>query len=141
MLTYHINIGILSHFKTLDFGFYLHFMYGVLTCISILSKTSSRKESRHFRSDLFGRCDNGFIENLMRPNVFSFCRKHNIDIVDMTEKHNTRRHCRTTRTNQFHSEAKTFNMVIDMQVIESENRFSELSTQLLEYIEALNPCD
>ncbi|KAL7617177.1 hypothetical protein Lser_V15G03663 [Lactuca serriola] len=51
------------------------------------------------------------------------------------------RNRRTTKTNRFHFEVEIFNTVVDMQLIEYRDRFSETSTQLLEYMGALSPCD
>ncbi|KAL7582294.1 uncharacterized protein LOC111885398 [Lactuca sativa] len=47
----------------------------------------------------------------------------------------------TTKTNRFHFEVEIFNTVVDMQLTEYRDRFSETSTQLLEYMGALSPCD
>ena len=73
--------------------------------------------------------------------VFSFCQKHNINIVEMTGNYVTSRGRNTKVTNQFHFEVEIFNTVIDMQIIEFDDRFSELSTQLIEYMRALSHCD
>ncbi|XP_023763700.1 uncharacterized protein LOC111912210 [Lactuca sativa] len=51
------------------------------------------------------------------------------------------RNHRTTKINRFHFEVEIFNTVVDMQLTEYRDRFSETSTQLLEYMGALRPCD
>ncbi|XP_023730429.2 uncharacterized protein LOC111878149 [Lactuca sativa] len=51
------------------------------------------------------------------------------------------RNRRTTKTNRFHFEVEIFNTVVDMQLTEYRDRFSETSTQLLKYMAALSPCD
>ncbi|XP_023730416.3 uncharacterized protein LOC111878135 [Lactuca sativa] len=48
---------------------------------------------------------------------------------------------RTTKTNRFHFEVETFNTVVDMQLTEYQDRFSETSTELQEYTRALSACD
>lgn len=140
--------GILSYFKTLDFVFYLHLMYEVLNLTGILSKHLQKKDQdileaaslvRGTMDALKALRDTGFAKTL--PKVFSFCHKHNIDIVDMTENYVTPRNRRTKVTNQYHFEVEIFNTVLDMQIIEFGDRFSEISTQLLEYMGALSPCD
>ncbi|XP_052627237.1 uncharacterized protein LOC128133745 [Lactuca sativa] len=72
------------------------------------------------------------------PKVSSFCQTHEIETLDMEELYIGARNRRTTKTNRFHFEVEIFNTVVDMQLTD---RFSETSTQLLEYMGALIPCD
>ena len=51
------------------------------------------------------------------------------------------RNRKTTKTNRFHFEVEIINTVVDMKLIEYWDLFSETSTQLLEYMGALSPCD
>ncbi|XP_052622344.1 uncharacterized protein LOC128127709 [Lactuca sativa] len=51
------------------------------------------------------------------------------------------RNRRTTKTNRFYFEVEIFNTAVDMQLTEYRDQFSETSTQLLEYMGALSPCD
>ncbi|XP_023741429.1 uncharacterized protein LOC111889507 [Lactuca sativa] len=81
--------------------------------------------------------NNGFPSIL----VFSFCRKHEIEIVEMSEFYVTPRNRRTKVTNQHHFEVDIFNTVLDMQIQKFGDRFSEVSTDLLEYMAALSPCN
>ncbi|CAI9259805.1 unnamed protein product [Lactuca saligna] len=83
--------------------------------------------------------DTGFAKLL--SNVFSFCQKHDINIVEMKKNYVTSKGRKTKVTNQFHFKVEIFNTVMDMQIIEFGDRFSELSTQLLEYMGTLSPCD
>ncbi|KAL7587479.1 hypothetical protein Lser_V15G40302 [Lactuca serriola] len=80
--------------------------------------------------------DTGFAKLLSK--VFSFCQKHDINIVEITENYVTSRGHKTKVTNQFHFEVEMFNTIMDMQIKEFGDRFSELSTQLLEYMGALS---
>ncbi|KAI3763962.1 hypothetical protein L2E82_13960 [Cichorium intybus] len=140
--------GILSYFKSLDFIFYLHLMFEVFSLTGILSKHLQRKDQDILEAASLVRAtmdalkalrDTGF-DNILSK-VFSFRRKHDMDIVDMTDNYVTSRNRRTKFTNQYHYEVEIFNTVVDMQVIEIGDRFSELSTQLLEYMGALSPCN
>ena len=73
--------------------------------------------------------------------VFSFCKKHNITIVEMSEMYVTPRKRKSKVTNQHHFEVDVFNTVMDMQNQEFGNRFSEVNTNLLECMSALSPCN
>ncbi|XP_023767023.1 uncharacterized protein LOC111915614 [Lactuca sativa] len=75
------------------------------------------------------------------PKVSSFCQIHKIDTLDLEELYIGVRNRKTTKTNMFHFEVEIFNTVVDMQLTEYRDRFSETSTQLLKYMGALNPCD
>ncbi|KAL7601668.1 hypothetical protein Lser_V15G25498 [Lactuca serriola] len=83
--------------------------------------------------------DTGFATIL--PKVSSFCQTHNIATLEMQDFYNGARNRTTTKTNRFHFEVEIFNTVVDMQLTEYRDRFSETSTQLLEYMGALSPCD
>ncbi|KAL7590672.1 hypothetical protein Lser_V15G37980 [Lactuca serriola] len=140
--------GILKYFKTLDFVFYLYLMYEILHLTNVLSKHLQKKDQdileaaslvRGTMDALKSLRDTGFAKLLSK--VFSFCQKHDINIVEMTENYVTSRGRKTKVTNQFHFEVEIFNTVMDMQIIEFGDRFSEISTQLLEYMGALSPCD
>ncbi|XP_023767969.1 uncharacterized protein LOC111916538 [Lactuca sativa] len=71
----------------------------------------------------------------------SFFQTHKIDTLDMEELYIGARNCKTTKTNRFHFEVEIINTVVDMKLIEYWDLFSETSTQLLEYMSALSPCD
>ena len=76
--------------------------------------------------------DTWFAQFLLK--VFSFCQKHNINIMNMTENYVTSRGRKTKLTNQFHFEVEVFNTVMDMKIVEFMDQFSELRTQLIEYM-------
>ncbi|XP_052625820.1 uncharacterized protein LOC111909411 [Lactuca sativa] len=107
--------GILAYFKSYEFVFYLHTMYDILHLTVTLSKQLQRKDLDILEAASMVR---GTMEALR-----SF------------------RNIRTTKTNRFHFEVEIFNTVVDMQLTEYRDRFSETSTQLLEYMDALSPCD
>ncbi|XP_023750521.1 uncharacterized protein LOC111898857 [Lactuca sativa] len=83
--------------------------------------------------------NNGFPSILEK--VFSFCQKHKIKIVEISNCYVTPRNHRTKITNQHHFEVDIFNTILDMQIQEFGNRFSEVRTDLLEYMLALSPCN
>ncbi|GKA78864.1 zinc finger MYM-type protein 1-like protein, partial [Tanacetum coccineum] len=74
---------------------------------------------------------------LLLKNVTLFCALHGIETVDMVESHSKIR--RNKITNQHHFEVDIFNTVLDMQIQEFGDRFSESSTELLENMAALSP--
>ncbi|GJS08253.1 zinc finger MYM-type protein 1-like protein [Tanacetum coccineum] len=66
-----------------------------------------------------------------------FCELNGIEMVNIAESHSKSR--RNKVTNQHHFEVDIFNTVFDMQNQEFGDRFSELSTELLENMAALSP--
>ncbi|XP_023744251.1 uncharacterized protein LOC111892447 [Lactuca sativa] len=140
--------GILSYFKTLDFVFYLHLMLDIFGFTNTLSKHLQRKDQNILEAaslvkvtmkTLKALRNNGFPSMLEK--VFSFSRKHEIEIVEMSGFYVTPRNRRTKVTNQHHFEVDIFNTVLDMQIQEFGDCFSEVSTDLLEYMAALSPCN
>ncbi|KAL7616349.1 hypothetical protein Lser_V15G04463 [Lactuca serriola] len=140
--------GILSYFKTVDFVFYLHLMLEIFGLTNTLSKHLQRKDQNILQAASLVKVtmktfkafrNNGFPS--MLENVFSFCHKHKIKIVEMSEFYVTPRNRRTNVTNQHHFEVDIFNMVLDIQIQEFGDRFSEVSTDLLQYMAAFSPCN
>ena len=142
--------GILVYFESFDFVFYLHMMKYILGLTNILSQAlqkedqdiveavsmvkSTKEQLKEFRS-------NGFVPLL--DSISSFCKKHNIRVVNMDEVYvspNGRRR-RVSVTNRHFFEVECFNTVVDMQIQEFSERFSEASTELLALMACLNPCD
>ncbi|XP_052626920.1 uncharacterized protein LOC128133493 [Lactuca sativa] len=140
--------GILAYFKSYEFVFYLHMMYDILHLTGTLSKQLQRKDLDILEAASMVR---GTMEALQSfrnigftsilPKVFSFCQTHEIETLDMEELYIGERNRRTTKTNRFHFEVEIFNTVVDMQLTEYRDWFSETRTQLLEYMGALSPCD
>ncbi|XP_023753981.2 uncharacterized protein LOC111902371 [Lactuca sativa] len=140
--------GILSYFKTLDFVFLLHLMLEILCLTDTLSKHLQKKDQNIleatslvkgtkkallvFRKDRFP---------LIWKKVCAFSEKHSIRIVNMSEYYVTPRKRRTNKTNQHHFEVVIFNTILDMQIQEFGERFSEVGTELMENMAALSPCD
>ncbi|GJY49216.1 zinc finger MYM-type protein 1-like protein [Tanacetum coccineum] len=140
--------GILVYFESFDFVFYLHMMKYILGLTNILSQSlqkddqdiveavsvvqSTKEQLKEFRL-------NGFVPLL--DTISSFCIKHNIRVVNMDEAYvspNGRRR-RVNISNRRFFEVECFNTVVDMQIQEFNDRFSEASTELLRNMAW--PCD
>ncbi|XP_052627808.1 uncharacterized protein LOC111880587 [Lactuca sativa] len=140
--------GILAYFQSYEFVFYLYMMYDILHLTGTLSKQLQKKDLdileaasmvRGTMDALQSLRDTGFATIL--PKVSSFCQTHNIATLEMQDFYIGARNRTTTKTNRFHFEVEIFNTVVDMQLTEYRDRFSETSTQLREYMGALSPCD
>ncbi|KAL4567518.1 hypothetical protein LXL04_023103 [Taraxacum kok-saghyz] len=79
--------------------------------------------------DLRNKIGDGFLNNAL------------LYTLDMEDLYVGARNSNTSKTNRFHFEVEIFNTVVDMQLNEYGYRFSETSTQLLQYMGALSPCD
>ncbi|XP_022019908.1 uncharacterized protein LOC110919971 [Helianthus annuus] len=67
----------------------------------------------------------------MLEKVTSFCKKYDITILDMTESYVNQRNRKNVITNRHHFEVDIFNEVLDMQIQELGNQFSEVTTSLI----------
>jgi len=79
--------------------------------------------------------------DLMLAKVTSFCEKNKINMLNMAEPYGNQRSRKNVVTNRHHFEVEVYNTVLDMQILEFGDRFSELSTSLIENMSGLNPCD
>jgi len=76
--------------------------------------------------------------------VSSFCIKHDIDILNMDDEYKLCEHSRRKSqgiTNLHHFRCELFNNIIDMQLTELDDRFTETSTKLLLCVACLSPND
>ena len=74
----------------------------------------------------------------------SFCIKHDIDILNMDDEYKLRGRSRRKSkgiTNLHHFHYELFNNIIDMQLTELDDRFTETSTKLFLCMTCLNPSD
>ncbi|KAL4559834.1 hypothetical protein LXL04_031980 [Taraxacum kok-saghyz] len=140
--------GILKFFISYEFVFYLYMMYDIFNVTSTLSKQLQKKDLDILEAASMVRATDDALKSLRNagcerilPKVSYFCQKHNIDTLDMEDLYVGARNRKTSKTNRFHFEVEIFNTVVDMQFNEYRDRFSETSTQLLEYMGALSPCD
>ncbi|KAJ9536774.1 hypothetical protein OSB04_un000078 [Centaurea solstitialis] len=140
--------GILEYFQTFDFVLYLHLMLDLLVVTNSLSKSLQKKDQNILdaalliegtKAELQVYRESGF-ETLLSK-VESFCDLHDIQKKDMAEEYiNTiRTRHRTHITNRHHYEYDVFNTVMDLQIREFGDRFSEVSTELIKHMAALSP--
>ncbi|GJW87506.1 zinc finger MYM-type protein 1-like protein [Tanacetum coccineum] len=80
---------------------------------------------------------NGFDEILKKVNIF--CAKYDIEVLKMDEACAAKRNRIVGITNRHCFEIGIFNTVLDMQIQEFSDRFSEISTHLLSNMSALSP--
>ncbi|XP_023737563.1 uncharacterized protein LOC111885545 [Lactuca sativa] len=137
-----------SYFKTLDFVYYLHLMLEIFGLTNTLSKHLQRKDQNILEAASLVKVtikmfkafrNNGF--RSMLEKIFSFCHTHKIKIVEMSEFYVTPRNRRTKVTNQHHFDVDIFNTILNMQIQEVGDRFSEVSSDVLEYMATLSPCN
>ncbi|XP_076892467.1 uncharacterized protein LOC143544202 [Bidens hawaiensis] len=140
--------GLQLYMKTFSFVFYLHLMKHILCVTSALCEVLQRKDQdimnaielvKLAKEDLKSYRLEGF-DSLLKD-VTSFCDKYDIEVVDMKAEYVDPKCQRrkTGITNRDHYVVKNFNMVLDMQVQELENRFNEVTTNLLTYMSSLSP--
>ncbi|XP_024968650.1 uncharacterized protein LOC112508069 isoform X1 [Cynara cardunculus var. scolymus] len=132
-----------------DFIFCLHFMRTLLGITNELSQALQRKEQDIVNAmNLVGICrkqlqdlrDDGW--DSMLKQVTLFCKKHDIDVCNMDGIFLLSGRSRVKApqmTNLHYYRVELFYVVIDLQLIELENRFSETSADLLISMACLNP--
>ncbi|XP_071699686.1 uncharacterized protein [Rutidosis leptorrhynchoides] len=79
-------------------------------------------------------------ESLLKK-MSSFCEKYDIQMLKMNVNCVNSRRKKDKTTNQHYYEVECFNTVVDMQIQEFGDRFSEASNKLLISMVALNPRD
>ncbi|XP_071713640.1 uncharacterized protein [Rutidosis leptorrhynchoides] len=130
-------IGLLKYLKSFDFVFNLHLMLRILGLTNILSKAFQRKDQdiveavqlvSSTKAKLQELKTNGF--EIVLKKVLSFCEEHGIRILKIDEDCSNSRRQREKITNQHYYEIECFNTVLDMQIQEFGDRFSEASTEL-----------
>ncbi|XP_071708766.1 uncharacterized protein [Rutidosis leptorrhynchoides] len=140
--------GLLKYLNSFDFVFYLHLMLRILGFTNTLSQVLQRKDQDILEAVLLVEstdCQlkelriNGFEELLKK--ISSFCEKYNIHMLKMNEDCINSRRQRDKITNQHYYEVECFNTIVDMQIQEFGDCFSEASTELLINMAALNPRD
>ncbi|KAI3516753.1 hypothetical protein L1887_15762 [Cichorium endivia] len=139
--------GVTLYFETFDFVFYLHLMLRILEVTNMLSQALQRKDQdiveavslvEMTKKKLQRIRDDGF-EDLLEE-VYAFCEKYEITKVDMSENYARNRRQNTDINNQHHYKVDIFTVVLDMQLLEFRDRFSEISSELLTNMAALSPC-
>ncbi|PKU84132.1 hypothetical protein MA16_Dca027552 [Dendrobium catenatum] len=137
--------------ESFDFIFTMHLMIDMLGITNELSQSLQRKDQdienamklvQISKQRLQLLRENGW--NALLAEVSRFCGVFEVVVPNMNETNKTRR--RAVRrgeeiTNLHHYRADLFYTVVDMQLQELNNRFSESSTELLLCVSCLNPSD
>ncbi|KAL6522340.1 hypothetical protein OROHE_016893 [Orobanche hederae] len=135
--------------QSFDFIFCLHFMKAILGITNELSQALQRKEQdivnamnlvRLCKKQLQTLRDVGWDSMLKQATLF--CDKHDVVVCNMDDMFllpgRSRR--KAPRTSNLHYyRVELFYAVIDLQLMELENRFSETTTELLLCMTCLNP--
>lgn len=132
---------ILTNMQNFDFIFFLHFMANVLGLSNELSRALQRKDQDIVNAmklvkgtkSLLSKMRNDGWESLINE-VTMFCEKHDIMVVDMSKPFvdPRRKKCKAEiLTNLHHYRFDTFNTIIDIQLQCLNDRFGEISTELL----------
>ncbi|GKE36709.1 zinc finger MYM-type protein 1-like protein [Tanacetum coccineum] len=133
--------GLIKYFKTLDFVFLLYLLLHILGVTNTLSRHLQKLEAvslvKGTKRALQEYRETSFPSLL--KNVASFCGKHDIEMVNMAEFYLRGR--RDKITNQHHFVVDIFNTIMDTQIQEFGDRFSQGSTDLLDCMAALSPHD
>jgi len=142
--------GLLKYFNTFDFAFYLQLMLLLLGLTNSLSVALQKKDQdilnpmslvKSTKQQLCKLRDDGW-DSLVNE-VFSFCKKHDIELVIMdgefVNPRNPRK--RSNMTNFHHYQVECFYTILDMQIQEFNDRFDEVNTELLSCVASLSPID
>ena len=104
----------------------------ILNAMSLVEST--KRELQKLRDDGW--------DSLMAK-VASFCKKHNVEMLimeeDFVDLRNPRK--RTNISNMHHYKVNCFCTVLDLQIQEFKDRFTEVTTDLLICMAALSPID
>jgi hypothetical protein len=140
--------GLIAYFETFDFVFYLHMMLHILGSANTLSQSLQRKDQdilnamscvRGTRNELQNLRENGW--NSLMEKVHLFCDEHHIERENMHDEY-VNRHAprkKSNKTNLQHYQIEVLNYVIDWQLQEFDDRFSEVNSALLGHMAAFNP--
>jgi hypothetical protein len=142
--------GLLDYLKDFDFVFHLHMMLMILGHANSLSLCLQRKDQDILEAisevkltkQKFQQIRDDGWESLLQT-IYSFCEEHSIPKLDMEEEYIDRHKPRkkSNRTNYQHYRWNCLNSVIDLLLIEFNDRFGETNSSLLTYMAALSPKD
>ncbi|GJZ29862.1 zinc finger MYM-type protein 1-like protein [Tanacetum coccineum] len=138
--------GLIKYFKTLDFVFLLYLLLHILGVTNTLSRHLQKSDQTILEAVSLVKGTKRALQEYretsfpsLLKNVASFCGKHDIEMVNMAEFYLRGR--RDKITNQHHFMVDIFNTIMDMQIQEFGDRFSQGSTDLLDSMAALSPHD
>ncbi|XP_020237275.2 zinc finger MYM-type protein 1 [Cajanus cajan] len=143
--------ALLNSMQTFEFVFTLHLMKNILGITHELSQALQRSDQDIVnamklvsvsKQRLQAMRDDGWSSLL--NNVSSFCENHNIVVLNMNDTFQTQGRSRRRVekvSNLHHFQVELFFQVIDQQLQELNNRFTEANTELLLCVACLNPRD
>ncbi|KAF8114108.1 hypothetical protein N665_0042s0030 [Sinapis alba] len=136
--------GLLKYFHTFDCVFYLHLMLLILGLTANLSLTLQQKDQDILNAMSLIESTKRQLQKLRDDaKVASFCKKHNVGMLIMEEDffdlRNPRK--RTNISNMHHYKVNCFCTVLDLQIQEFNDRFTEITTDLIICMAALSPVD
>ncbi|XP_076923185.1 uncharacterized protein LOC143585242 [Bidens hawaiensis] len=142
--------GIWTYMKTYDFAYYLHLMKHVLGVTNTLSQALQRRDQDIVNAVQMVKATKKQLHTFrlegydsLLNDVQTFCEKNDIEIVDVKAEYVDPKYRRkkTNITNRHFYEVENFNTVLDMQIQELDNRFNEVTTELLTCMGSLSPDD
>ncbi|XP_078178591.1 uncharacterized protein LOC144572793 [Carex rostrata] len=142
-------IGLLETMRSFDFVFNCHLMRNLLGITNDLSQALQRKNQDVVNAMCLVRTAKFRLQQmrdrewgLLFQEVCAFCEKHGIEIPDMEGIRPGISRRRPTGFNNLHYyRVEMFNTVIDMQLQELNDRFTETTTELLMCMSCLDPND
>ncbi|XP_039015479.1 zinc finger MYM-type protein 1-like [Hibiscus syriacus] len=137
--------------ESFDFIFIIHLMKRIFGIMNELNKSLQRKDQDIVNAMSLVTLTKEILQN-MRENecesffatITSFCNKNNIDILNMDVVYTPpgrKKRCSLDTTNIHHFRIEVFLGVIDLQLQELNNRFDEVSIELLTCMASLSPLD
>jgi hypothetical protein len=142
--------GLLDYLKDFDFVFHLQLMLLILGHANALSLSLQRKdkyileamtEVKLTKQKFQQIRDDGW--DALLGIVLAFCEQHGIPKLGMEQEYIDwhKRRKKTNRTNYEHCRYDCLNPVIDLQLAEFDDRFSEVNSELLINIASFSPKD
>jgi Domain of unknown function (DUF4371) len=138
--------GLQRAMQKFEFVFLLHLMRNSLLITHDLSQTLQKKDQdivnamrlvKSAKIRLQKMRDSGW-EELLKE-VCEFCEEHNIQVLNMVDLYVDNPRNQTSITNLHYYRVNLFYTVIDMQLQELNNRFTEINTELLICVSCLDP--
>ena len=143
--------SLLESIQSFEFIFNLHMMTNILGVTNELSQALQRKDQDIINAIALVNVskqrlqtirDNGW--KSLFGEVSFFCETHNIDVLNMDDiffiRGQSHRNAQQM-TNLHHYQVELFYTLIDMQLQELNNRFTEVNMELLLCVACLNPND
>ena len=142
-------LNLSTSLQSFDFIFFLHLMKAILGITNELSQALQRKEQDIVNAMSLVRLCKKQLQILrdvgwdsMLKQVTLFCEKHDIDVCNMDDMFllpGRSRRKAPRMSNLHYYRVELFYAVIDLQLMELENRFNDTTTKLLLCMTCLNP--